>query len=88
VTSRRQRERQARADRRRGGPAVDGQRRVSAFGMVRSIPRGHDRVMFMRLDGSLAAAWCRTPGALYRPGLIARLAAGLVTEFGPTGGCL
>jgi len=44
------------------------------------------RVVFVQLAPELRNAWCRTPGALYRPGLLARLGAGLVA-FDARGRC-
>ena len=78
MTTRRAEQRQARHEERVAAASVEGTPLRSAFGLVTEIRRPLDRVLFMRLPPQFAAAWCRTPGALHRPGLIARLAAGLV----------
>lgn len=67
-------------------PQVDGVGYRSALGMLPLIGDPTLRVVFVQLAPELRNAWCRTPGALYRPGLLARLGAGLVA-FDARGRC-
>jgi len=48
------------------------------LGVVTTIEDRILRIVYCRLSPELRDAWCRTPGAQYRPALIVRLAAGLV----------
>jgi hypothetical protein len=65
---------------------VEGVGYRSALGMLPLIREPILRVVFVNLSPEVRNAWCRTPGALYRKGLIPRLGAGLVT-FDPAGRC-
>jgi len=66
--------------------SIEGVGYKGTLGMVTMIREPLLRVVFCNLSPELRNAWCRTPGALYRPGLIPRLAAGLVT-FDAGGKC-
>ena len=77
----RQRTREESAQARVEGPGYSG-----PLAMIRMIEEPVLRVVFCNLAPEFRAAWCRTPGALHRRGLMPRLAAGLVT-FDARGRC-